>query len=180
MSAILLDSSTVFISAKEQILGGNIPVFVFPLRMVVAHLLVFVHHLMVLVVVYVVWPHYLTWQLPLALVGVLLIAIAGVLFALVAGLIAARYRDVVSLLASVVSVVFFVTPVLWPVSMLGDRIYLATFNPLYYFLEVVRAPLLGKPVAENAYLVCFGSIVVLALFVLAAVNRIRTRLAFYL
>jgi ABC-type polysaccharide/polyol phosphate export permease len=180
ISSILLDSGTVFTSAREQILGGNVPVFVFPLRMVVSHGIVFLHHLLVLVVVYAIWPEYVTWRLPIALFGIVLIAIAGVLFAALVGLIAARYRDVVPLLASTVSVVFFVTPVLWPVEMLGERMYLATLNPLYYFLDVVRAPLLGRSAVENAYAVCLGAIAVLSVSVAAMAQRVRTKLAFYL
>ena len=44
---------------------------------------------------------------------------------------------------------FYVTPVIWPPKLLQGNEHLLTFNPFYYFLEVLRLPMMGQwPPAE--------------------------------
>ena len=49
---------------------------------------------------------------------------------------------------------FFVTPVFWSPEMVpGHKRFIIDFNPFYYFIEVVRSPLLGKAPETQVYVV---------------------------
>ena len=69
----------------------------------------------------------------------------GIWVALLLGLINVRYRDLGQLIPNAMRLAFFVTPILWyPDSVTGIRTIFVDFNPFYYFIELLRAPLLGQ------------------------------------
>ena len=50
----------------------------------------------------------------------------------------------------------FVTPIMWPLSTLGDATYIAEINPLYHLIDIVRAPLLGQNAEFSSWLVAIA------------------------
>jgi lipopolysaccharide transport system permease protein len=48
------------------------------------------------------------------------------------------------IVASVMQIAFFMSPVIWKPSQLGPRAVWLPLNPFYDMLEIVRAPLLGE------------------------------------
>jgi lipopolysaccharide transport system permease protein len=72
------------------------------------------------------------------LMSIPITAIAAILFA--------RYRDLSRLVSSAIIVLMMVTPIFWQAHMLsGWRLHFVRLNPLYYLIEFMRTPLLGKP-----------------------------------
>jgi lipopolysaccharide transport system permease protein len=61
------------------------------------------------------------------------------------GLASARFRDLPLIVASVLTIAFFVTPVMWFPELLPPQTahFLLGYNPLYHLLQIVRLPLLG-------------------------------------
>ena len=60
-----------------------------------------------------------------------------------------RYRDIPPIVTSLMQVLFYVTPVIWPPKLLEGNEHLLLFNPFYYLLELMRSPLMGVvPSAE--------------------------------
>ncbi len=71
---------------------------------------------------------------------------------LVAGILSTRFRDIPQVIASLIQVVFFLTPVFWSTATMPNRPAFVTFNPLYHLLTIVRDPLLGEvPPADSWY-----------------------------
>jgi ABC-type polysaccharide/polyol phosphate export permease len=77
-------------------------------------------------------------------------------------------------------IVFFFTPILWQVETLKNRTYLAEMNPVYHWIEIVRAPLLGHMPTINDYLWTGASLVVLSILAAYYLGRYRSRIAFWL
>jgi lipopolysaccharide transport system permease protein len=56
----------------------------------------------------------------------------------------ARFRDLTHVVQSVMTMAFFVTPILWQASQIPpDRQYILLLNPFATMLSIVRDPLLG-------------------------------------
>jgi ABC-type polysaccharide/polyol phosphate export permease len=112
--------------------------------------------------------------------AVVCVLILSVSLAYILGLITSRYRDVSPAISSIMQVVFYITPVIWPPEMLASHQYLLDFNPLYYFLDFLRAPLLGKD--PNWYSVVGSVIITFSLVVISTfvVNKYKNRLVFWL
>jgi ABC-type polysaccharide/polyol phosphate export permease len=95
------------------------------------------------------------------------------------GMISARFRDVPPIVASIVQVVFFITPIFWPAAALGEHRWLAEFNPIYAAIDVMRAPLLGQPTEPHSWLILAIVTVLGCVGTFAFFARFRTRIAYW-
>jgi lipopolysaccharide transport system permease protein len=124
--------------------------------------------------------HHIAWLGLLGIVPVLLlVAINGVAVSILLGMICARFRDVAPIVGSVVQVVFFVTPIVWPPQALGSNAWWAVLNPLYTPIDLIRSPLIGASHSPHSW-----SVLLLVTFVNCAVSfmffsRFRARVAFW-
>jgi ABC-type polysaccharide/polyol phosphate export permease len=143
LSGIILDACNAFIGAEGFIKQVKMPLTVHVLRVVWKNLLIMAHNLVIILIVAFFYPPNLSWSLLLIPLGLLLIAVNGVWVGILFGLLCARFRDIPQMVASLVQVAFFLTPVMWHPEMLGRKRWVAELNPLYHFLEIVRAPMLG-------------------------------------
>ena len=72
----------------------------------------------------------------LAIPGVALIMLAALPTAFLLVTLSARYRDLQQMIASIVQLAFFMTPIFWHRNLLGEHTYLADFNPFAQNLVV--------------------------------------------
>jgi ABC-type polysaccharide/polyol phosphate export permease len=77
-------------------------------------------------------------------------------------------------------IVFFFTPILWQAETLKNRTYLVEMNPVYHWIEMLRAPLLGHFPSLSNYLWSLASLVVLSLLAAYFLGRYRSRIAYWL
>lgn len=135
-----------FISAEGIIKQLPIPLFVHIMRLIWRNLLIFAHNIVILPLIFLAVGKPLGLVAFLSLPGLMLASINLVWIVLILGTICARYRDLPQIIASVLQVVFYLTPIMWMPSLLPQRagLYLLDLNPVYHCIEVVRAPLLGQ------------------------------------
>jgi len=76
--------------------------------------------------------------------------------------------------------VFFVTPIIWQPALLSSRPLVVTFNPFFYAVEIVRAPLLGTPPALLHWLVMLGVTFAGNAIALAMYARFRRRIPYWI
>jgi ABC-type polysaccharide/polyol phosphate export permease len=97
------------------------------------------------------------------------------------GLFSTRFRDIPQLVSNIVQVAFFLSPIIWRADMLSPKAkFVADFNPLYHFMEIVRAPLLGEPIRGLSWLVSVGLLVVGGVITFCAFVRMRARVPYWL
>jgi ABC-type polysaccharide/polyol phosphate export permease len=117
--------------------------------------IVFLHHFVVYsAIVLLLAPNVLGLTTLLAIPGVLLVLLNGLWVALLSGLLCLRFRDVQPLIANIVSVAMFITPIFWPPDSLeGTKHFIfVDLNPFFHVVDVVRMPLLGQIPAAESYL----------------------------
>jgi lipopolysaccharide transport system permease protein len=156
------------------------PLFLHALRLLVRNVLVLVHNVAVIVVVDIVFSVWPGWHAMLALPGFVIWGVDALAVALLLGAFCARFRDIGPIVGSVMTIAFFLTPVIWQPEQLGRHAWLLPFNPFYALLEIVRAPLLGHiPSAETWLAAALYSVALCgaswALFV-----RARGRVSFWI
>ena len=176
LSTLISDGCTCFTSSESLIKGTRMPFTVHALRSVIRNTIVLAHNVIVIVGVYVIMgvpmSFYMLWAVP----GLLLWFINGFAISLLLGAICGRFRDVPQIIASIVQIAFFVTPVMWNAKLLESSAHganLIRFNPFFYILEIVRAPLLGTPL--TFVIVAKTLIVTTAIVLISAVAFARTR-----
>jgi ABC-type polysaccharide/polyol phosphate export permease len=117
----------------------------------------------------------------MALPGLLILCVNGLWIALVLAILCARFRDIQQIIATLLQVAMFVTPIFWSPSQLSGRArVLVDYNILYHFVEIVRDPLMGTaPSLWSWGMVICATVLgwMLAFYLLA---RFRRRIAYWL
>ena len=183
ISSLVTDGCTAFTGAESIIKQTNLPLSVHVYRMVWRHVLVFCHNVAIFVVVAVVFSIWPGWTGLLALPGLVLLCLNGMWMGLFLGIISARFRDVPPIVASVIRIAFFVTPIIWMPELMPGRAAMLSlvldFNPFFHFLELVRAPLLGQTPGLVSWLAVSGMTLGGWLATFALFRRYRRRIAYW-
>jgi lipopolysaccharide transport system permease protein len=180
LSTLIADSCVCLTSSEALILSIRMPVSVHALRVVVRGLLILAHNVVVIVGVDVwfsLWPGAV---LPLAIPGLLLWAVDAFAVALLLGAVGARFRDIPPIVASVVQIAFFMTPIIWKPELLKEKVWLLPYNPFYSLIEVVRGPMLGYLPSAMAWIMAVVYSLVLLGLTWRLLVRARGRVTFWL
>lgn len=146
----LTEACGTALEAESHLRSVNIPIPVLAARVVWRNAIVFLHNLLVICIVLIIAGKMVTpaliW-LPAGLgVLMLLIFFASVFL----GTLTLRFRDVTQIVANVIQVLFFLSPILWMPSQGRLSSAWVDYNPMYHLLEIVRGPLLGyQPSIQN-------------------------------
>jgi lipopolysaccharide transport system permease protein len=180
ISTMVNESCTVFTVAEQIIKQIRLPLTTHVCRLVWRNAIIFAHNALILVIV-VLWFGTITFSnLVAALFGICMLFLTGIWGGLVIGILCTRFRDVVPLVANVMQIAFFVTPILWHRDVLGDRVWLTQWNPIFHLIEVVRAPLIGHPLPGASYAYVAVMTVAGFLFATAMLTRYRSRVPYWL
>ena len=148
LSSMITELTDTLVSFDGLIKQIKLPYSVHIHRVVSRNLIIFFHNILVIVPVWIIFHDHIKLNLYTLLLipGLFFIYFNAISYGLILSMIGARYRDISQVIKSLVQVVFFVTPVLWSPQILSEHNrYIATWNPVYSFIELVRAPLLGQP-----------------------------------
>jgi len=176
---LMTEACTTFISAEGFIKQTKLPLTIHVLRVVWRNVIIFGHNVLIIIAVLLFYRPSLGWPLVLVPFGVLVLAINGIWIGLLFGMLCARYRDVPLIIASLVQVAFFLTPVMWQAEMLGKHAWYAQINPLFHFLEIIRGPLLGTGAKAVSWAAVLGITIVGYMVSLAMFSRFRARIAYW-
>lgn len=163
------DAPGTFVRQANVIRNVAIPTWFFVVRALSRHIINLLHNLVIVlgVVVYFQFPLTLvTW---LAIPGLTLVTLNLYWITYLLGMIGARFRDIEYLINSFLPLLFFISPVIFRPDRLPVSLDIVWLNPLSYFIEVVRAPILGHVPSLKTYLVMLG--LLLAGSILAALLK---------
>ena len=179
LSGLITEGCAAFIGAEGIIKQVNLPLSVHVYRVVWRNLIVFAHNVAIYVAAAVIFSIQPGWTGLLVLPGLALLCLNGVWMGLLFGLVSARFRDVPQIVASVVQVAFFLTPIIWKPELLPDRAFLLDLNPFFHLVELVRAPSLGQAPGLVSWLAAAGITLGGWLVTLLMYRRYRWRIAYW-
>ena len=162
IGGFLAQSATVFQRNRAQLLQGSMNLIEIALVEVIKIVLQFLHQIIIIVGVFIIYMQPVTLYSLLGLVGLALVIANGFWLTMIIGIVGARYRDLAQVMTAMLRIAFLATPIIWVVpgialgdprgGLLGPFLF---FNPFYHFLEIIRAPLLGNPIAWSTWIVVF-------------------------
>lgn len=180
VSACISESSDVFYKHAKVIRNLKVPLLLFPLQLLFKHVLYFGHNLIVVFAVFLIFQLPMNWAQLLAIPG-LLIVLANMLWVITfIGIIASRFRDVQSFIASVMPLLFFLSPVLYKPNNLGLKSQLLWLNPLTYLITLIRDPLQGHVPAPFVYSVSLAMLFIGTALTWWLMKRKHGRIAFWM
>lgn len=182
ISTVINEGCTVFISSDAIIKQLPLPLFLHVMRVIWRNVVILAHNVAIIPVLFILFLKPLGLIGLLAIPGLLLTTLTLAWVALLVGILCTRYRDLSQIVASVMQIAFYVTPIIWMPSMLTGRasfIFLDA-NPFYHLIEVIRAPLLGSAPTLTNWLVSLA-IALLGWFVTIMIyGRYKNRISYWL
>jgi lipopolysaccharide transport system permease protein len=180
LQTLVTESCTAFTSEEGMIRSVAMPFFLYAGRIVLRNVLVLAHNIIVIAVVFAIFAMWPGWVALTTLPALLVWAVDGVAVAMALGAFCARFRDVPPIVASVMQIAFFVTPIIWKPELIEHGRRFLPLNPFFSVIDIVRAPLLGVLPSWQVWVSAAGySALVCALSWMLFV-RVRGRLAFWL
>ncbi|MDI9893358.1 ABC transporter permease [Rhodococcus sp. IEGM 1381] len=188
ISAAILEGGDVFVANEGLIkqLPSALSVHVY--RLVWRQLLLLGHNLLIYVIIIAIFwpPGGLHWTVVFAIPALVLILLNAVWVSILFGIIATRYRDIAPILGSFVTLMFFMTPIVWTTSGLesmggeaANRAKLVEINPLFHYLDIIRAPLIGEDQQAYHWYIVLGFTVVGWALAILALKKYRARVPYW-
>ena len=180
ISSLVNEGCMTFIQQAPLMQQQPLPILAYALRSVTVIFIVFLHNLVVVAVALLLFGPGFGWATLALVPGLAMILLNGVWMTMLLGMLSARFRDLPQIIATLVNILFFVTPVFWYKHMLGARGYISDLNPLYSLLELVRSPLLGSlpPTRSVAIALAMTAVGWIATFLYA--RRFQAKLTYWL
>jgi lipopolysaccharide transport system permease protein len=180
VSTTITESGNAFRESARIIKQVKVPYSIHILRVLWRNFIVLLHTIVIFIPVSLVFALKPNAAILLALPGLVLVCVNLAWLELVLAILSTRFRDVPLIVATLVQVTMFATPIMWPVETLGDRRFIADVNPMYHLIELVRAPLLGTTPAQLSWIVAAGMAVAGWIVALALFNRVCRSIVYWL
>ncbi|WP_033288667.1 ABC transporter permease [Amycolatopsis jejuensis] len=209
MNGCIVEGSSTFIENEGMIKQLPAPVSVYALRTVWRQTLYLAHNLVVYVIVLAIFfgkltqPYHLvdrpgallhpglSWTILLAVPALALVMINGAWVVLLFGVVSTRFRDVPPVIQSFITMLFYATPIMWSMDQVramnqtsrdgfgSVAVDLLQLNPVYHFVEIVRAPLVGQQQSWTHWTVVGAVTVVGWTLALLVLRNYRARVPYW-
>jgi len=179
ISSCVNEGALVFISGADYVRNVPMPLSLHVYRMIARNIIILAFNMTIYLLVLIVFPHPLNFNYLLAVPGFALVLVNVGWVSIALAVLSARYRDIPQVVASLLQVIFFVTPVFWSAQTLPHRPTFILLNPIYHFLEIVRTPLLGGQPNLTSWAVVLACAVVGSTGTVLLYRRAYPRVAYW-
>ncbi|MCC7049081.1 MAG: ABC transporter permease [Alphaproteobacteria bacterium] len=180
ISTSLMEGANCFVGAATYLLQSKRPLFAFVVHVLWRNLVYLAHTAVIYVVVALIFTVPIGFASLLVIPGLAILAINMAWLLLFIGILAARFRDVHMMLQSSMTVLFWLTPIVFYPDMLGSYRWITDFNPLAHLLEIVRGPLLNQPPAAEPWLFTIAMAAIGWAVTYQFFSRFRARVPYWL
>jgi len=156
ISTLITELSEAFTANEGLIQQIKLPFYLYIHRVAYRNLLVLAHNMVVWLAVIVALHSTVVsyWYFLLFIPSLVIVYINAMTIGLILAMVSARFRDISHMIKIVLQVLFFITPIMWQADRLSPKLQIICLvNPLYAYIELLRAPLLGKVPNGRSYVV---------------------------
>jgi lipopolysaccharide transport system permease protein len=159
-----------------------LPKIVYIIRVVWRNLIVAAHNIVILPAVILLLGAPMSWAILLWPLGLLLTVTSLFGLALTLAVVSTRFRDLPPIVNAVLTVGFYITPVIWLKDSLGNNELVSaivSLNPLYHLLQIARLPLIGQYPTPDNWIWASGYGVIFWIVALVMFRRYEKRIAYW-
>lgn len=179
MSNIVNEAANLFASEAVAIRQSLLPLSFYVYKLIFRQIIIFAHNFTIYIVVWLLFPIPASFNILLAIPGFCLMVISSFSAALIIGPIAARFRDIPPIIASLMQVFFFVTPIFWTIGNVPKRAVFVNINPFFHYLEIVRQPLLGHTPSNLNWIIASVLTAILSVTAFFFFSRYRSKITYW-
>ncbi len=180
MSTAANDGCIAFTDTARIIKQIKLPYSVYILRVVWRNCIIFLHTIVIYIPMAIVFKIEPKLSMILVIPGLMLVVLNLIWLTTVVAILSTRFRDFQPIVGTVIQLGMFATPIMWPISSLGDARIVAEINPVYHLIEITRAPLIGEVPGPLSWLVSVGLAIVGSVLAIALLVRAARRIVFWI
>jgi len=175
------DGCTVLVGGEGFIKQQRFPYSLLAYTMVWRNLILFAHNIVIFVLIGFYAGVPVTRASLLVIPGIILNSLNGVWIAMLLGVVCSRFRDLQQVMGTLMQISMFVTPIFFTREQLGPGFgRFVDYNVLYHYVDIIRAPLLGRAPAVWSWGVATVALVVGWAGMLWFYSRFRRRVPYWL
>jgi ABC-type polysaccharide/polyol phosphate export permease len=181
-SASIGEGCSGFIDAGATILQVRMPLSTQLGLILYRNLIILGHNLLIIPLVFLVFLRPVSPEALWAIPGFILVLLNLGWMMLILAVICARYRDMIQIVQNAMQVLFYLTPIIWTLELLEDRVGAAwlQFNPFFHLITVIRSPLLGHETTWINWAVVIGMVVIGWTIAIPFFGKYRKRVPYWL
>jgi lipopolysaccharide transport system permease protein len=179
LSTIVSEGSMAYINSGTYIRQTATPKLIYIFQVVWRNLVILSHNIIIVLILLIVYG-VKNWEaLPVFIPAMIVYVLNAMWIAMVAGLLSARFRDLPQIIAALIQIAFYVTPILYRPDSLKRFAFIVDWNPLAHLIGLVRAPLIGEMPSLLSWEVCIGMAVIGWLLALTLTSRYLKRIPYW-
>lgn len=181
--ASFVEGSATFITSAGYIKQIALPLNVYVGRVMGLHLTILSIALSIAILIAIIFGAFHPMGIFTVLPGLILFILCMFGTMRFFGILGARFRDIPHGLGSLFQMLFVVTPIIYPISVLEERglAWAVKLNPFASLIEVVRYPLLTGQFADSYHYIVTGVLTVLAIGISSYLfNKLQHRVVYWL
>ena len=180
ISGMINEGCTTFTAAHDVIQQVPMPFSVQAYRVVYRNLLLLAHNVVIVPAVLVIFRVPVDWHVLEVVPALITLSLNGLWMTVFFGTVSTRFRDIPPIITNVVQVLFFITPIFWPIEAVASLRQVLALNPFFAWIDVVRAPLLGHAPQPTSWPLLLGCVAVGSVVSFLFFVRFRERIAYWL
>jgi ABC-type polysaccharide/polyol phosphate export permease len=181
IAGIIADSTNIFKANSHMLLSQKMPCSILVYASVYRNFLTFLHNLVIIPIIFVVFLIPVKLQIFLIFPGLVLFIITSVWLSYLLAALCARFGDLSNIVNSIMQLAFYVTPVIWKPDLISeDYKWIIWCNPFSYFLNIMRSPILGVPFSTHEWGVAALITFVGLLFSLIFIGKYRRQILYWM
>lgn len=180
ISSVIGESTGVFLSGEGLIKNQQFPFSMLVYGVAARNVLIFFHNILGYFLVAGLCGVALSPAVLVLAPSLLLVVANTTWMCLAAAIFCLRFRDFQQIIASLLQIAVFVTPIFWNANQIqGTRALVIDLNLLHHLVELLRRPLLGEVPRTSSILICLASAVLGWWFTFRLYAKKRHRFAYW-
>jgi ABC-type polysaccharide/polyol phosphate export permease len=174
LAATIQEGCEALTGAAMVLRQTALPTCMFMLRTVLRNMIVLAHNLVIvgaMVLLFNLTDGLRPFEFAAALLATTFVLICVVTIASIAS---ARFRDIPQIIAAVLQVLLFLTPVFWRADQLPQKAEFLLANPAFHLIQIMRSPLIGSETPWGSWIfvgILSAALAVAAFFTYASARR---------
>lgn len=174
-SSTIIEASSSLSEFEGLIKQIKIPISAYLLRISLRNFLIFLHNSLLILLVLIIFKcdvdiyNFLLISIPSLLLLFITLTSIGILISI----ISVRYKDLTSIIGFIMQLLFFITPIIWHPDILIKASIVVKYNLFYYWVDLIRQPLLGLEVNEYSLPVTLISSIIFLLISAYVIGRYK-------
>lgn len=175
----ITENAKVLHESQGMVLSYGFPISMYIIKTVFRNIIVMMHNIGIVVLAIVIFSKHFGVNSLGFLAGFGLTVINMFFIGIIVSLISSRFRDMEQIIGSILTVMFFLTPILWDAKVLGASYHLLYLNPLFCFIDAMRTPLISNEIPYYSFLCLTVLLVIVAPLAMYMLGKLKHRVALW-